>query len=111
MGLKIAMGPEIADLKPGQEELSPFHRKRFRTGARYNIPPLGALLRTEIRQVGGIIAKLGQDMVIASHEEPTLLHVVRACAEAVEDAQEKNLEYRRKASERQRKWNEEARQD
>ena len=100
------METSVVEFKQEDEELTPYHRKLFRRGIRYIIPPLGALLRTEIREVGGIIAKLGQDMVVASHQEPTLLHVVRACNEAIEDAQGKNLEFRRTATERWRNWNE-----
>ena len=100
------MNSPVVKFKPEDEELSPFHRKLFRTGTRYIIPPLGELLRTEIREVGGIIARLGQDMVRASHDEPTLLHVIRGCNEAIVDAQGKNLEYRRITLERRRNWSE-----
>lgn len=101
----------LPEFRTEDEELTPHQKQRFRRGIQYVLPSLGALFRTEIREVGGIIAKMGQDIVIASHEEPTLLHVIRACNEAAEDAKEKNLKYRRKATERWRKWNEEARQD
>lgn len=107
------MKPKIVEFRSEDEELAPYFRKqtRYRRGRRLETPPLGHLLRTEIRDVFGLLASLGQKGVMATHEEPTLLHVIRACHELMEDWEKDNLKFKRTARERQRNFNEKERSE
>ena len=104
---------DVVEFRPEDEELPAYFRKqkRYRQGRRLEPPPLGHLLRTEIRKVFGLLVTLGQRGVKATHDEVTLLNVIRACHEAMEDWEEKNVEFKRIARERARNFNEKERSE
>lgn len=92
----------VVQFNPKDEELDEHERKLIRAAARLEVP-VRDMSRMELREIGGIIAKVGQDIVIASHDERTAKALKIKIAWDVDMAQQRIKDYRRIAAGRVRK--------
>lgn len=86
-------GGEKAD-SPHSEEVANHRKQRLRNSIQLNFP-LRDKKRAEIRELAGILARVGQTISIMSNDIPTLSDLQHAAEKELNEAQRRMLKYRR----------------